>query len=200
MKIRSKNLNKKFFFKIKFHLFRFINNLISKILIFFFRNKKPKLPEIFFLFGTIFFPQMNVELIIRDQNNKTLFLWRDDHWGNKGWHLPGGIIRPNEKIIDRVKLVLDTETNIKWENATITGPISFSEVIYDKPGIRSHFNSLVYLVVYKGDFYHKKFNQSKYEITELFDIPKFLIKNHKRYIKLLKLRNETLALKKITLC
>ena len=75
------------------------NNLFKLI----YKEKTPKLSELIFLIGTAFFPQLNVELIIRYKNKETLYLWRDDEFGNNGWHLPGGIIRPNEKILKRVE-------------------------------------------------------------------------------------------------
>ena len=100
------------------------NNLFRLI----YRKNPPKLPELFFLIGTAFFPQLNVELLIRYKDKKTLYLWRDDEFGNKGWHLPGGIIRPNETILKRVKKVLEDETIIRLSEVNIHGPISFSEV------------------------------------------------------------------------
>ena len=79
-------------------------------------------------------PDTNIKLFIRDTNENNLNTWRDDLFGNKGWHLPGGIIRPNEKIKDRVKTVLKQEVNIASEDAFIYGPIAFSELINDKQG------------------------------------------------------------------
>ena len=97
----------------KKNLFRIFQKYFSKVFNFIYKEKSPKLPEILFLLGTAYFPQLNVELIIRDSEEKTLYIWRDDEFGNVGWHLPGGIIRPNEEILKRVERVLEKETNLK---------------------------------------------------------------------------------------
>ena len=72
-------------------------------------SKHPKLPELLFLAGTYFYPQVNVELLIRDKNSLTLFSWRNDEFGNLGWHIPGGIIRPNEQVKTRISQVILSE-------------------------------------------------------------------------------------------
>ena len=164
------------------------NNLFRLI----YRKKNPKLPELFFLIGTAFFPQLNVELLIRYKDKKTLYLWRDDEFGNKGWHLPGGIIRPNETILKRVKKVLEDETIIRLSEVNIHGPISFSEVIHKKPGIRSHFNSLVYLIEIKKGNNYLSYSEAYKGVLITNKIPKKLIKNHKRYIHLLSEKTEVL--------
>ena len=185
------------FTKIKRSIIKKSIPVFNNLFRFFYKEKTPKLSELIFLVGTAFFPQLNVELIIRYKNKETLYLWRDDEFGNKGWHLPGGIIRPNERIINRVKKVLENETTIPLSHVYIHGPISFSEVINKNPGIRSHFNSLVYLVeIQKENNSSKYFDEyNKFLITK--DIPNNLIKNHKRYIHLL--NEETELLKKTSL-
>ena len=120
------------FSKIKKSIIKKLIPLFNSLFRSIYRKKSPKLPELFFLIGTAFFPQLNVELIIRYPDQKTFYLWRDDEFGNKGWHLPGGIIRPNEKIMNRVKKVLENETKIRLSDVNINGPISFSEVIHKK--------------------------------------------------------------------
>lgn len=158
-----------------------------------YKEKSPKLPEIFFLIGTIFFPQMNVELIIRDKKNNTLYIWRDDLFNNYGWHLPGGIIRPNETIINRVKKVIQNETLVFNYVKEIIGPISISEVLHKQPGFRSHFISLVFLVIIEnnGNLDNKRLSDSKSSLSS--SIPKPLIKNHERYINLLEKDNDFLS-------
>lgn len=181
--------------KIKFKLFKILSFSISKIISIIYKDKSPKLPEIIFLFGTVFFPQINVELIIRDEKNNTLYIWRDDFFENYGWHLPGGIIRPNEEIINRVKRVIQSETLVFNHVKKITGPITISEVLNEKPGFRSHFISLVYLVIIEnnGKLNNKNLSYSKSTLTN--SIPKPLIKNHERYVELLKKENDFLSAK-----
>ena len=183
----------------KKNLFRIFQKYFSKVLNFIYKEKSPKLPEILFLLGTAYFPQLNVELIIRDSEEKTLYIWRDDEFGNVGWHLPGGIIRPNEEILKRVERVLEKETNLKLNFVKITGPISFSEVIHTLPGIRSHFNSFVFLVELKDDFNNLKLNFLKEKFLISQNIPRKIIKNHKRYIPLLKKNSLRLRSKSINI-
>ena len=178
---------KKIFLKLFIKIF---NYFFRKI----FKNKKIKLPEFLFLVGTAFFPQMNVELIIRFKNKKTLYLWRDDEFGNNGWHLPGGIIRPNENINKRIKEVLLEETNLSPKWIKVYGPISFSEIIYSIPKIRSHFNSLVYLIEVSSHKINIKELKNNENTLITKNIPNNLIDNHKRYIGLLK--KETSILKR----
>ncbi len=59
------------------------------------------IPKDIFLFMSRHIPMMNVDLIIKDETNRTLLSWRDDECGT-GWHVPGGMIRLNEKIIERI--------------------------------------------------------------------------------------------------
>ena len=183
----------------KKNLFRIFQKYFSKVFNFIYKEKSPKLPEILFLLGTAYFPQLNVELIIRDSEEKTLFIWRDDEFGNVGWHLPGGIIRPNEKILKRVEIVLDKETNLKSTSVKITGPISFSEVIHNLPGIRSHFNSFVYLVELKDKFNNYDLDSLSEKFLLSQDVPKKIIKNHTRYIPLLKKNSLRLRSKSINI-
>ena len=72
------------------------------------KHLNPTLPETLFLVGTYFFPQINIELIIRINSYNILYIWRDDAFGNHGWHLPGSIIRPNERILTRLAKLIST--------------------------------------------------------------------------------------------
>ncbi len=178
--------------KLSFKFLKSLYFVVSKIVSFIYKDKSPKLPEIFFLIGTIFFPQMNVELIIRDENNNTVYIWRDDLFNNYGWHLPGGIIRPNETIINRVKKVIESETLLLNNVKEIIGPISISEVINEDPGFRSHFISLVFLVLIENkNLDNTNLSLSKASLSS--SIPNPLIKNHRRYIYLLEKDNNFLS-------
>lgn len=178
--------------QIKSKLFKLFSSFVTRVILFIYKDKNPKLPEILFLFGTIFFPQINVELIIRDERKNTLYIWRDDLFNNHGWHLPGGIIRPNEEIITRVKKVIQNETLIFNYVRNIVGPISISEVFNEKPGFRSHFISIVFLVLIENDGRLDDKNLSRSKSTLSSSIPKPLIKNHERYIELLEKENDFL--------
>ena len=74
------------------------------------KNPKLGLPENFFLFLTRVTPMINVDLLIKNRKKETLLTWRQP--GEKypaGWHVPGGIIRFNEKAINRVSKVAKLE-------------------------------------------------------------------------------------------
>ena len=150
-----------------------------------FSTKHPSLPEPIFLAGTYFFPQVNVELVLRINNSFIYYSWRDDEFGNHGWHLPGGIIRPNEDILSRVTQVLYTEVNLP-NIQFFSSPqyVGFSEVINNSsPCIRSHFLSHVYLIDLEIPSITSISSSSNYLIYDA--VPKSLIRNHHRYIPLL---------------
>ena len=151
-----------------------------------FRSPSPKLPEFLFLIGTFYFPQINVELIIRDSHDSTIYTWRDDEFGNIGWHLPGGIVRPNESMFKRITNVIDTELpffthilNTKYKTIRILG---LSEIFREKLSYRSHFVSLIFLIHYP-DFNFSDFSEFSSHSTVSFSKspPSNLINNHLRY-------------------
>jgi len=159
-------------------------------------QKTPLLPEPLYLLGTSFFPQVNVELIIRDLSDQTIYLWRDDELGNLGWHLPGGIIRPNESIDQRINKVILNELPFLASDQLQTNPtlLGLSEVFSKtKPSIRSHHISLIYLCVFNIKFTYSHFgNYPPHRFTHFkywsnYKVPDNLISNHKRYIPLLKM-------------
>jgi len=67
------------------------------------------LPEELFFFISRLTPMVNVDLLIKDENGRTLLSWRDDSFAGAGWHLPGGIVRFKEKLEERVLKVAETE-------------------------------------------------------------------------------------------
>lgn len=87
-------------------------------------------------------PLVNVDLIIKDENNRTLLSWRDDPYAGKGWHVPGGIIRFKEKIEDRIKKVAEAE--IRSDIEVDLEPIALNQMINDEVDERGHFISILY--------------------------------------------------------
>jgi ADP-ribose pyrophosphatase YjhB (NUDIX family) len=61
------------------------------------------LPADVFLFVSRVTPLVNVDLLIRDAQGRTLLTWRDDEFYGAGWHVPGGIIRFKETFADRIR-------------------------------------------------------------------------------------------------
>jgi len=48
-------------------------------------------------------PLVNVDLLIKDEQRRTLLTWRDDEFFGAGWHVPGEIIRYKESAADRIR-------------------------------------------------------------------------------------------------
>jgi ADP-ribose pyrophosphatase YjhB (NUDIX family) len=73
------------------------------------------LPEELFLFVSRLTPLVCADLLIQDNRNRTLFTWRDDKIFGKGWHLPGGVIRHNERFSSRIVKVGQIELGAELE-------------------------------------------------------------------------------------
>jgi len=61
-------------------------------------NPRLGLPGEVFLFISRMSPMVNVDLLIKDENSRTLLAWRDDVFSGAGWHVPGGVLRFKEKL------------------------------------------------------------------------------------------------------
>lgn len=100
------------------------------------------LPENIFLFISRITPLVNVDLLIKNEQNHTLVTWRDDDYCTHGWHIPGGVIRYKETFSDRIKAVASTELGSKVKfNKT---PLAINEVILPSLKNRAHSVSLLF--------------------------------------------------------
>lgn len=99
------------------------------------------LPEELFLFISRLTPMVNVDLLIKDENGRTLLSWRDDSFAGAGWHLPGGIVRFKEKLEERVLKVAEIEIGTVVEFDPV--PVTINQVIC-KHDTRGHFISILY--------------------------------------------------------
>ncbi|MDD5012080.1 MAG: NUDIX domain-containing protein [Candidatus Nanoarchaeia archaeon] len=99
------------------------------------------LPEEIFLFASSITPLVNVELLIKDENGRTLLSWRDDKYAGKGWHIPGGIVRFKESLEERIQKVAKEEigTQIEFE----PNPIAIKQVILEQ-NTRGHSLAFMY--------------------------------------------------------
>jgi len=99
------------------------------------------LPEDLFLFVSAITPMINVDLLIKDNEGRTLLVWREDKYGS-GWHIPGGIIRFKETIEERIQQVARQElgATVKFEDT----PIAIRQLIMPDRNERGHFISLLY--------------------------------------------------------
>ena len=114
-----------------------INRLESSI-----ENPSNGLPEDIFLLISRLTPLINVDLLIKNEQNHTLLTWRDDGYYPPGWHVPGGIIRFKETIADRVRAVGKNELGA--EVSYDPTPMAMNEVIHGERKIRGHFISFLY--------------------------------------------------------
>lgn len=111
------------------------------------------LPEEAFLLVSRLTPMVNVDLLIKDENGRTLLSWRNDSFGPAGWHVPGGIVRFKEKLEDRVRKVSESEIGVMVEYESI--PASIDEIIVNDRCVRGHFISILYKCFLHGSFIPK---------------------------------------------
>ena len=100
------------------------------------------LPEEIFLFISSLTPMINVDLLIRDEQGRTLLTWRDDRFCGPGWHIPGGIIRFKESSADRIAAVAAQElgAGVSFD----PHPLCRHEMLIPKRDVRGHFISLLH--------------------------------------------------------
>jgi len=119
-----------------------ISSLIVFILNKLIKNPDKGLPEPIFYFATRITPIVNVDLLIISKKYGYFLTWRDDEFAGSGWHLPGGIVRVNETLLERASQVSINELNLKIKK--ITGPFDMNEVIVKDQYYRSHFVSFLF--------------------------------------------------------
>jgi colanic acid biosynthesis protein WcaH len=108
------------------------------------------LPDDIFYFISRCSPLMNVDLLVKDSENRVLLSWRDDKYSGTGWHIPGGIIRFQESIKTRINEVAKYELKgrIEFEDS----PLALNEIISKKQKNRGHFISLLYSCHFIDDY------------------------------------------------
>ena len=115
----------------------YINLIEEKI-----KDPKEGLPEEVFLLISRITPLINVDLLIKNNNNQILLTWRQKgQIYPEGWHIPGGIIRYKEKIFDRIKKVANKELNC--EVSFDQNPLAINEIMLNQKN-RGHFVSLLF--------------------------------------------------------
>ena len=128
-----------------------------------------------FLQSSRIMPLVNVELVIRDSEDRIALLWREASQDvmRPGWHLPGGIVRVGEKISERVLKTAREECGIAARSYEIVG---LGETVIDRDMPRRHFISLV-VEIRQWEL------AGEPEVNLLFnkEVPSNLITNHRRY-------------------
>ena len=95
------------------------------------------LPDEVFHFIRKVTPLINVDLLIR-RDGRTLLAWREDEY-EKGWHIPGGIVRFREEFHARIDAVAQSEIG-----ATVKSEASPCNLAQLRHHPRGHFISLLY--------------------------------------------------------
>lgn len=105
-------------------------------------DSKQGLPEEVFLMVSRLTPMINVDLLLKDSENRTLLTWREDRYYGPVWHVPGGIIRFKETAAQRISKVAETElgTTVTYSEA----PLAVTEMMNQGRDTRGHFISLLY--------------------------------------------------------
>lgn len=100
------------------------------------------LPDKVFCYISRMTPLVNVDLLIKDEDSRTLLSWRNDAYDGIGWHVPGGIVRFKERLETRVAKVAELEigASVQFDPR----PIDLHQFIHREREIRGHFISLLY--------------------------------------------------------
>lgn len=107
------------------------------------KDAKAGLPEEVFLLVSQLTPLINVDLLIKSTDGKTLLTWREDKYYGPAWHIPGGIIRFKESIESRIVKVARSE--LGCQVAALGQPIEVRSLMNPSRDIRGHFISLTFL-------------------------------------------------------
>ena len=100
------------------------------------------LPEPVFGLLSRIAPLVGVDLLIKDEEGRTLLTWRHDESYGPGWHVPGGILRYKETARHRIDEVARLELRARVE--VISKPLSVEEVVRPDSANRGHIVSLLF--------------------------------------------------------
>lgn len=104
------------------------------------------LPEEVFQLVSRFTPLLSVDLLVQDDAGRILLTWRHDAAYGPGWHIPGGILRYKERVLDRLHAVARMELGAEVACDATCEPIPLVVVEHVKPesSNRGHVVSLLY--------------------------------------------------------
>ena len=86
---------------------------------------------------------MNVDALVQLSTGEIAFTWRDDKYTGQGWHVPGGIVRFQEKMETRLRKVVKYELGVKLLH--FNGPTNVNQIIAPAVVERSHFLSPLFI-------------------------------------------------------
>ena len=151
------------------------------------KNPPKGLPEDLFHYISSATPIINVELLIKNENENFLLSWRDDPYAGKGWHMPGGVIRFKETIKKRIDEVARTEIGTFIDSYS-QEPVAINEIFDHEREVRSHFISLLYRCSLPVGFIPENKGTSRFAPGYLMwhkTCPRDLVKLHEIYRKYL---------------
>ena len=103
-----------------------------------------ELPPVLFRFVTEIAATANVDLLVRDDEQRVLLAWREDAFG-AGWHVPGSIIRHREEILHRIAACAAEEFGCDLDVGE--GPVALIQIFDD----RGHSVSLCFTAALRGE-------------------------------------------------
>jgi ADP-ribose pyrophosphatase YjhB (NUDIX family) len=105
-------------------------------------DAKQGLPEEIFQLVSRLTPLLSVDLLLQDDQARTLLTWRNDVAYGPGWHIPGGIVRYKELAADRIHAVARGELGVDVACEPI--PLLVTEHVRSESKNRGHVVSLLY--------------------------------------------------------
>jgi len=155
------------------------------------KNPSKGLPEdIFYLVGRLT-PYINVDLLVKNDLGQTLLSWRNEtslkNNTGCGWHLPGGIIRFQEDISNRLKEVALHEIGAELSYHS-EQPLTVNQIFDYEAKNRSHFISLLYRCELEDNYEIDNKSLKEGDIGFLrwhTGVPKNLLSKHNIYKKYL---------------
>jgi colanic acid biosynthesis protein WcaH len=149
-------------------------------------NPSEGLPDEIFYYASRLTPLVNVDLLVKDKNNRVLLSWRHDRYAGEGWHLPGGIVRFRETLEERVRKVAEKEIGVAVDFDPV--PVEVNQIIIKEIKDRSHFISILYNCRLSADFVpeNKRLAETDAGYLKWHDgCPDDLLKLHNIYRKFL---------------
>ena len=101
-----------------------------------------ELPQHLFNYVSSITPLVSVELVITTPSKHVLLSWRDDGLYGPGWHLPGGVLRHKESLIDRIRTVASKECSV--ESFISCNFVQVNQIMNPNRDLRGHFIAFVY--------------------------------------------------------
>ncbi|MBI96358.1 NUDIX hydrolase [bacterium] len=169
-------------------------------------SQKDGLPTHLFEYVSSITPMINVDLLVHDPIHGIMLSWRNDKYYGPGWHIPGGIIRFKENVITRLRKVAILELNTDSLNNFQLECIN--QIMNPSRDVRGHFISFLYSAKAVKELISNEFVLNQDDTINDYSsgtkkwhktIPDNLIKQHRRYIEIMKLKIDNRMNDKINL-